>query len=110
MTLNETAYKDYSPLFLSTNFALCYSVAFASYIAIIVHTGLYSGSEIWQRYKLARKQPADVHLKIMRTYKDSPEWWYGVVFVILLALAFVTCLVWDTHLTVRPLIPILWPS
>ena len=100
LTLDENAYKAYSPLFLSTNFALCYGIAFASYSAIIVHTFLYNGSEIWQRYKLARNQDADVHLKLMRKYKDSPEWWYGVAFVILLALGFVTCLVWDTHLTV----------
>lgn len=100
LTLDEAKYKAYSPLFLSTNFALCYGVSFATYIAVLVHTYLYNGSEIWQRYKLARNQDADVHLKLMRKYRDSPEWWYGVVFVILLALGFVTCLVWDTHLTV----------
>jgi hypothetical protein len=103
LTLDENAYKSYSPLFLSTNFALCYGVAFASYIAIIVHTFLYNGSEIWQRYKLARNQDADVHLKLMRKYKDSPEWWYLIVFLVLFALGFVTCLVWDTHLTVLSL-------
>jgi hypothetical protein len=100
LTLDENAYKGYSPLFLSTNFGLCYGVAFASYIAIIVHTFLYNGSEIWERYKLARRQPADVHLRLMRQYKDSPEWWYLIIFIVLLALGFVTCLFWDTHLTV----------
>lgn len=32
-TFNETAYKEYSPLFLSTTFALNYGISFASITA-----------------------------------------------------------------------------
>lgn len=99
LTLDDSAYRAYSPLFLSTNFALLYGIAFASYISTLIHVYLYNGTEVWERYKLSRNQDADVHLKLMRMYKDSPEWWYVVVFVVLLALGFVTCLVWPTHLT-----------
>lgn len=35
----------------------------------------------------------------MKKYPDSPDWWYAVLFVIVLALSFVTIYVWDTHLT-----------
>ncbi len=41
LTLNVTAYKAYSPVFLSTNFTICYGVSFATISAVIVHVALY---------------------------------------------------------------------
>lgn len=99
ITLDQAAYEAYSPLFLSTNFGICYGVSFATISAIVVHTALYNGKEIWERFKLARNQDADIHLKMMRKYKDSPEWWYYVLYVVLFALSMVTVLYWKTHLT-----------
>jgi OPT family small oligopeptide transporter len=99
LTLNIEAYKAYSPVFLSTNFALCYGISFATIAAVLVHTALYNGKEVWARYKLARNQDADVHMKLMKKYPDSKDWWYGVFYVIMFALSLVTCLVWDTHFT-----------
>ena len=37
---NEDLYRAYSPIFLSTNFALCYGLSFAAIAAVIVHTFL----------------------------------------------------------------------
>jgi len=74
-------------------------VSFATISALIVHTALYHGREVWDRAKLARNQDADVHLKLMRKYKDSPDWWYFVCYVVIFALCLVTILVWDTHFT-----------
>jgi len=54
--LDEVAYQNYSPLFLSTTFAISYGISFATIIALIVHTALYNGSEIVLRFKLARTQ------------------------------------------------------
>jgi OPT family small oligopeptide transporter len=99
LQLDEVAYKAYSPLFLSTNFALCYGVSFATISAIVVHTALYNGKEVWERAKLARNQDADIHLKMMRKYVDSPDWWYYVLYVVLWGLSMFTVLFYDTHLT-----------
>jgi len=99
LTLDLEAYKAYSPLFLSTNFTLCYGVSFATVSAIFVHTALYNGKEIWERWRLARDQDADIHLKMMRKYKESPDWWYAGMYLILFALSLVTCLNWGTHFT-----------
>lgn len=99
ITLDQAAYEAYSPLFLSTNFGICYGVSFATISAIVVHTILYNGKEIWERMKLARNQDADVHLKMMRKYKDSPEWWYYVLYVVLFALSMFTVLYYKTHMT-----------
>lgn len=37
---NEEQYKAYSPIFLSTNFAIAYGTSFAAIAAVIVHTAL----------------------------------------------------------------------
>lgn len=98
-TLDVAAYREYSPLFLSTFFSLTYGVSFAALSAVIVHTIIFHGAEILERGKMARNQDADIHLKLMRKYRDTPNWWYYSLFVVLFALSLVTVLVWDTHLT-----------
>lgn len=99
LTLDVEAYKSYSPLFLGTFFTLCYGVSFGALSCVIVHTMIFHGREIIERAKLARNQDADVHLKMMRKYADTPDWWYYAWFLVLFALALVTVLVWDTHFT-----------
>lgn len=98
-TLDVAEYKKYSPLFLGTFFSLTYGVSFGALSSVIVHTIIFHGAEIVERWKLARNQDADVHLKMMRKYKDTPNWWYYALFLVLVALSLVTVLVWDTHLT-----------
>jgi OPT family small oligopeptide transporter len=69
-TLDAQKYAEYSPLFLSTTFALTYGLSFASIISVMVHTYLYHGKEIWYRMKAARNQEDDVHMKLMKKYKE----------------------------------------
>ncbi|ORY58552.1 OPT oligopeptide transporter protein-domain-containing protein [Pseudomassariella vexata] len=99
LTLDVAGYKAYSPLFLATFFTLCYGVSFGSLSAIVVHTIIFHGKEIVERARLARNQDADVHLKMMKKYEDTPNWWYYSLFIVLFALSLVTVLHWDTHLT-----------
>jgi OPT oligopeptide transporter protein len=75
-TLDLQGYKQYSPIFLSTTFALQYGLSFATIIAVIVHTGLFHWKEIWYRALAARKQEDDVHMRLMKKYKEAPDWWY----------------------------------
>lgn len=90
LTLDVKAYEGYSPLFLGTFFTICYGLSFASLSAIIVHTALFHGQEIYQRWKLARNQDADIHLKMMQKYPDTPNWWYYALFIVLFALSLFT--------------------
>jgi OPT family small oligopeptide transporter len=69
-TLDMAKYKAYSPLFLSTTFALQYGLSFACIIAVIVHTGLFHWKEIAIRAKAARKQDEDIHLRLMKRYPE----------------------------------------
>jgi OPT family oligopeptide transporter len=75
-TLDDAKYKEYSPLFLSTTFALQYGLSFATIISVIVHTGLFHWREIWYRAKAARTQEDDIHMRLMKKYKEAPDWWY----------------------------------
>jgi hypothetical protein len=74
-------YKAYSPLFLSTTFALQYGLSFATIIAVIVHTGVFHWKEIWYRAIAARNQREDIHQRLMRKYKEAPDWWYAILFI-----------------------------
>ncbi|EWC48007.1 hypothetical protein DRE_02586 [Drechslerella stenobrocha 248] len=96
--LDPAKYESYSPLFLSTTFAMSYGLSFAAIAAVIVHTALYHGKEIWYRMKSARTQEDDIHMKLMKKYKDSPDWWYLGFFVIMLAMGFTAALAWNTGL------------
>jgi hypothetical protein len=74
-TLDQAKYASYSPLFLSTTFALTYGLSFATIIAVVVHTYLYHGDEIWHKLKSSRTDGADIHQKMMLKYPQAPQWW-----------------------------------
>lgn len=98
-TLNETEYKAYSPLFLSTTFALSYGLSFASIATLIVYTYLEHGTQIGQRFRGMKVEEPDIHMKMMRKYTEVPNWWYAIVFIAMIALSLATILVYETNLT-----------
>lgn len=71
-TFNLQQYANYSPLFLPPTFALNYGLSFAALTAVLVHTGLFHGKEIWYRFKASRNQEPDVHLEMMKKCKLCP--------------------------------------
>ncbi|SPQ22322.1 ba9f9298-0c3e-4ebf-8cd9-b40bdfe8c54c [Thermothielavioides terrestris] len=98
-TLDVEAYNNYSPLFLSTTFAISYGLSFAAITSLIVYTYLHHGKTIWRQYKSSTTEKPDIHMKLMRRYKEAPTWWYMSLFVVMLAIGFVTVLAWPTNLT-----------
>lgn len=111
--LDVDAYRAYSPIFLSTNFALTYGISFAAIASVITHTYLYHGKDIWRRWKQARNQEDDIHMKLAKNYRDAPEWWYLSLMALMIALSFVVITVWDTGfpwwaLIVCLAIPLVW--
>lgn len=98
-TLNETEYKEYSPLFMSTTFALSYGLSFAAIATLIVYTYLEHGSQIWQQFRGMKTEEPDIHMKMMRKYKEVPNWWYGGLFAGMIVLSLITILAWPTNLT-----------
>ncbi|KAH7146222.1 OPT family small oligopeptide transporter [Dactylonectria macrodidyma] len=98
-TFNETAYKEYSPLMLGPAFSLSYGMGFAGLISTLVHVYMFYGKDIVQRTKDAAHEEADVHLKLMRRYKEAPEWWFASIFAVSCAFGMIASQVWETHLT-----------
>ncbi|PHH51122.1 Sexual differentiation process protein isp4 [Ceratocystis fimbriata CBS 114723] len=110
---DETAYHAYSPIFLPTQFALSYGLSFAAVTAVIVHVWLYHGTEIWKQFRLARHQEDDVHMRLMKKYRDAEDWWYVALFLVMFGLSLGVVAGWPTGFPVWAffvclLIPILW--
>ncbi|KAK6956607.1 hypothetical protein Daesc_001886 [Daldinia eschscholtzii] len=97
-TLDLEKYRNYSPLFLSPSLALNYGLSFAALTAALVHTALFNGKEIWYRFKTARNQEPDIHLKMMKKYREAPEWWYYALLVVSIAFGLATVLAYDSQL------------
>lgn len=93
-TINYEKYKAYSPLFVPFSYLLSYALNFAAVLGIFTHTYLYHGKDIWQKLKDARNGGEDIHKREMNKYKEAPDWWYGIVFILMLALSFVCVCVW----------------
>ncbi|KPA45369.1 opt family small oligopeptide transporter [Fusarium langsethiae] len=75
-TLNEEEYKNYSPLFIR-----------------------YDKLSIWQQWRNSTNEKPDVHMKLMRKYKEAPTWWYMSLFAIMLLIGFYTVLGYPTNLS-----------
>ncbi|GAA6042983.1 hypothetical protein JCM8097_003869 [Rhodosporidiobolus ruineniae] len=99
LRLNETAYNEYSPLYLPITYATVYGLALMLSTSVIVHTAFYQGKLIWTRLKRSAGNE-DVHMKLMKHYAEVPDWWYMVFLVIAFALSIVTVACWDTRMPV----------
>ncbi|KAL8377552.1 hypothetical protein RB595_008301 [Gaeumannomyces hyphopodioides] len=97
-TIDEDAYRKYSPLFLPPTFAVNYGLSFATLMASLVHTALNHSGDIWYRFKAARNQEADVHTAMISKYKEAPDWWYGLVWMGAMAFGLATVLGFPTQL------------
>ncbi|KAK5990036.1 Sexual differentiation process protein isp4 [Cladobotryum mycophilum] len=98
-TLNETAYKEYSPIFMSTTFAISHGLQFATMAALLVYIYLEYGDSIWKQFKNMQTEKPDIHMKLMRKYPEAPTWWYLSMFAVMMVLGFYTSLAYPTHLT-----------
>jgi OPT family small oligopeptide transporter len=94
--VDPAKYEAYSPLFLSTGNAFAYGLSFASIAALVSHTYLFHGPEIWRRWRSSSGELDDVHMKIMRKYKLVPTWWYLALLAVMIAFAFVSALAFPT--------------
>ncbi|KAF4444589.1 Sexual differentiation process isp4 [Fusarium acutatum] len=97
--LDEEEYKNYSPLFISTTFAISYGLSFAAISSLVVYTYLHNGKQIWQQWRNSTNEKPDIHMKLMRKYEEAPTWWYMSLFAIMLLIGFYTVLGYPTNLS-----------
>lgn len=79
-TFSEAAYQQYSPLYLSTTFAISYGLSFASITATLTHAFLYFRKQIWKQARRSMNEQPDIHARLMARYRQVPEWWYLCIF------------------------------
>jgi hypothetical protein len=92
MSLNVTAYEEYSPLYLPITFATTYGIALMLTSSLVVHTAIYYGADIVRGLRNI-KTTEDIHMKLMRAYPEVPEWWYFLTLAISVALSIVSIVV-----------------
>ncbi|KAF9969596.1 hypothetical protein BGZ73_007993 [Actinomortierella ambigua] len=95
---DETKAEAYGRLRISTFFVLTYGIGFAGLSSMITHTWLYHRHKIAAQWRASRTQSEDIHHKLMQAYPEVPEWWYAAIFLVMTALAVITCEVWDYKL------------
>ncbi|KAG2155226.1 OPT oligopeptide transporter [Suillus bovinus] len=99
-TFNATAYDSYSPLFLSTTFAVSYGLSFASITATVTHAILFFRKQIWAQSRRSIEEQPDIHARLMARYRQVPEWWYLVIFVVMFVFGIIVIEVWPTQFPV----------
>ncbi|KAG9019691.1 hypothetical protein FRB90_011500 [Tulasnella sp. 427] len=77
--LNQTAYDEYSPLYLPVTFAMTYLIAFALSTGLLVHTVIFHAGSILRRAKGKETDENDIHAMMMKKYPNVPSWWSGFV-------------------------------
>ncbi|KAK7860068.1 oligopeptide transporter 3 [Quercus suber] len=93
--LNIAAYDSYGKLYLSPLFALSIGSGFARFTATLTHVALFHGSDIWKQSRSAIKNAKlDIHAKLMKSYKQVPEWWFLVLLIGSIAVSLLLCFVW----------------
>jgi hypothetical protein len=97
-SFDEEKYKAYSPMFLAPTFALNYGLSFAALTAAIVHVILFHRRELWHRFKASKEQEPDIHLILMKKYREAPDWWYAALFLFSIALGLAGILAYDSQL------------
>lgn len=75
------------------------SLSFVAIAAVIFHTILFHGQQIWIQARAFRGALDDNHTKMMRKYREVPWWWYGILLVAMTALSFGAVCGWPTHLS-----------
>lgn len=96
----QSKYEAYSPMYISMSYSLTYGLSFAAVTAMVVHTYLYNGHEIWAKFKNSRHGGEDIHRRLMNAYSEVPDWWYGILAVVFVGLGIFTVRYWDTELPI----------
>ncbi|CAI7641429.1 unnamed protein product [Penicillium pancosmium] len=98
-SLDETAYRNYSPPYLGATFAFVYGPSFAAITSVLSHIGLWHARDVWAAFKGRNK--LDIHARLIRaSYKQTPWYWYGGIILIITGMSIAMVVVYDTRLPV----------
>ncbi|KAK9097029.1 hypothetical protein Sjap_022526 [Stephania japonica] len=86
-------YESQGKISLSMFFALTYGFGFATIAATLTHVAFFYGREIYDRFRESYKGKMDIHTKLMRKYKDIPDWWFIVLLAVTVTISLLLCTV-----------------
>ncbi|KAM0747306.1 OPT-domain-containing protein [Meredithblackwellia eburnea MCA 4105] len=105
LTFNATAYHEYSPIYMPVGYILVYASCFALTMALLSHTVLYHGKDMWRQLRNPHNPiDEDVHLRLMKQYDEVPDWWYGSFLVFMTLISIFVATAWGTILPVWALL------
>ncbi|KAF2733326.1 OPT superfamily oligopeptide transporter [Polyplosphaeria fusca] len=92
LTFNETAYREYGPIFAGPQFLWLLFFDYSSYISAVTWMALFGYPQVRETIRILRNRSqqrnnltandfyTDRLNIIMRSYKEVPLWWYAVLF------------------------------
>ncbi|CAB4267361.1 unnamed protein product [Prunus armeniaca] len=84
--IDMPSYEKHGLINLSVFFSLTYGIGFAAVISTLTHVALFHGRDIYKQYKSSHTG-IDIHTKLMRKYKDIPNWWFHSLLFLSMALS-----------------------
>ncbi|ORX58719.1 OPT family small oligopeptide transporter [Hesseltinella vesiculosa] len=87
--INFTAVDEIGNPLYATSLAFSYIIINMGVTASITHIILFYGKQIWASFKNARSSYHDFddpHNKLMQSYKEVPNWWYYIIYVLGMAI------------------------
>lgn len=100
---DEVKYKSYSPIFLSASIVLRYAGMLALLPALFVFTWLWHGDTLAPMFRAMVKRTTiqasqnDIHSRLMRHYKEVPEWVFLLVTLVAMGFGYAAIYVWPVH-------------
>jgi len=107
---DEDKYAAYSPPFLGAGNVVIYMFFFGIYTSTLTYALLYHRREIVTGFKgiwnsMRKKGPTlndethdlDVHTRLMKAYREVPEWWYMICLVLAIVCGISGIAGWETH-------------
>ncbi|MED6183392.1 Oligopeptide transporter 3 [Stylosanthes scabra] len=95
--LDINAYNNYGKLYLSPLFALSIGSGFLRFTATLTHVALFYGRDILKQSRSAMNNAKlDVHGKLMKAYKQVPEWWFQILLLGSIVVSLLMSFVWKT--------------
>ncbi|GJJ75281.1 hypothetical protein EMPS_07639 [Entomortierella parvispora] len=92
-SLNEEKFEaEAGAVKMSPMYAINFFLSFVALAGCVSQIICFQGPQIWKAWKSAISgDEEDIHTKMMRVYPEVPQWWYGLFYLIMVALAIVTC-------------------
>ncbi|KAG0292254.1 hypothetical protein BGZ98_002653 [Dissophora globulifera] len=98
-SLNEDLYNAGQPAYMSPMYAIGFLTSFIALAGCVSHIICFHGKDLWHNWKMAiGSEDEDIHTKMMKIYPEVPHLWYSVFYVVMAALAILTCEVYGLQL------------